>query len=191
MDLGQPSWGCCQLPDPLNHQTVLGCSDIPSPGTGQQGTSAHPTESSVSNARVEVCPRRGCRTSGGRAVVVHICQLCCLGPRGGGRVMPQFGVTKKTWGHLCGRCARCALRTALGGGTECSWAARQSQQRPPDPMRAPELGVLQSCRDRSLVAVPPGRGHALGVGGHSCEAPATKYPWQLGKPSRWPSREAG
>lgn len=49
MDLGQPSWGCRQLPDPLNHQTVLGCSDIPSPGTGQQGTSAHPTESSVSN----------------------------------------------------------------------------------------------------------------------------------------------
>ncbi|MXQ92385.1 hypothetical protein E5288_WYG001012 [Bos mutus] len=27
--------------------------DIPSPGTGQQGTSAHPTESSVSNARVK------------------------------------------------------------------------------------------------------------------------------------------
>ena len=51
--------------------------------------------------------------------------------------------------------------------------------------------VLQSCGDRPLVAVPPGRGHALGVGGHSCEAPATKDPWQLGKPSRWPSREAG
>ena len=84
MDLGQPSWGCCQLPDPLNHQTVLGYSDIPSPGTGQQGTSAHPTESSMSNARVKVCLRRGCRTSGGGAVVVHVCRMCCLGPRGGG-----------------------------------------------------------------------------------------------------------
>ena len=88
MDLGQPSWGCCQLPDTLNpvllHRTVLGCSDIPSPGTGQQGASAHPTESSVPDARVKMCPRRGYRISSGTAVLIHICRMCCLGPWGGG-----------------------------------------------------------------------------------------------------------
>lgn len=119
--------------------------------------------------------------------------MCCLsGPQRGGRdIATVWRHQRQTWGHLCGRLARCAVRTALVGGSACSLAARQSQQRPLDCMRAPELGW--SCRAALTdpwLQCPPWRGHALG-GGHNCEAPAIKYPGNWGDPHVDPEGRLG